>query len=135
MIARRQLGKGGPMVSAIGLGCMSLSGVYGEADDAESVALVHHALDRGVNHLDSSDMYGWGQNETLLGRALKGRRDQVFLATKFGQTRQEGGQNGVDGSGKVQGRFVSRGIRPKFSERLVASGVNLEQSLFAPMGA
>jgi aryl-alcohol dehydrogenase-like predicted oxidoreductase len=98
MIARRRLGKAGPMVSAIGLGCMSLSGVYGEADDAESVALIHHALDRGVNHLDSSDMYGWGHNETLLGRALKGRRDQVFLATKFGQVRSESGQNGVDGS-------------------------------------
>ena len=59
----RQLGTSGPSVSAIGLGCMSLSGTYGEADDAQSVALIHHAIDMGINHLDSSDMYGWGHNE------------------------------------------------------------------------
>ena len=94
----RPLGAKGPPVSAIGLGCMSLSGVYGDADDAASEALVRRALDLGVNHLDSSDMYGWGHNETLLGRAIKGRRDEVFLATKFGQIRREGGGNGVDGS-------------------------------------
>jgi aryl-alcohol dehydrogenase-like predicted oxidoreductase len=98
MITKRALGRGGPMVSAVGLGCMSLSGVYGDADDAESVKLIHHALDRGVNHLDSSDMYGWGHNEEVVGRAIKGRRDEVFLVTKFGQIRREGGQNGVDGS-------------------------------------
>jgi aryl-alcohol dehydrogenase-like predicted oxidoreductase len=97
-IDRRPLGRGGPPVSAIGLGCMSLSGVYGDAEDAASEKLVQHALDLGVNHLDSSDMYGWGHNEELLGRALKGRRDQAFLATKFGQIRREGGGNGVDGS-------------------------------------
>lgn len=96
-IARRPLGRGGPLVSAIGLGCMSLSGVYGEADDAVSEALIRGVLDRGVNHLDSSDMYGWGHNETVLGRAIRGRRDEVFLATKFGQVRREGQQNGVDG--------------------------------------
>jgi aryl-alcohol dehydrogenase-like predicted oxidoreductase len=98
MITKRALGRGGPMVSAVGLGCMSLSGVYGDADDAESVKLIHHALDRGVNHLDSSDMYGWGHNEEVVGRAIKGRRNEVFLATKFGQIRREGGGNGVDGS-------------------------------------
>jgi aryl-alcohol dehydrogenase-like predicted oxidoreductase len=94
----RTLGRNGPLVSAIGLGCMGLSGVYGDADDAASEALIHRALDAGVNHLDSSDMYGWGHNETLLGRAIKGRRDQVFLTTKFGQVKREGGGNGVDGS-------------------------------------
>ncbi len=95
--ARRRLGGSDLMVSPVGLGCMSLSGVYGPADDDASVALIHHALDRGINHLDSSDMYGWGHNETLLGRAIKGRRDQVVLASKFGQLRREGQGNGVDG--------------------------------------
>jgi aryl-alcohol dehydrogenase-like predicted oxidoreductase len=96
-LERRALGHGGPSVSAIGLGCMSLSGVYGAADDKESEELVRHAVSRGLNHLDSSDMYGWGHNETLLGRAIKGLRDQVFLATKFGQTQNPGGPNGVNG--------------------------------------
>src|SRR5271166_4276214 len=95
---RRRLGKNGPAVSAIGLGCMSLSGVYGKRDDANGVALIHRALELGVDHFDSSDMYGWGQNEELLGRALKGRRNGVVIATKFGQTRRPGGANGVDGS-------------------------------------
>jgi len=94
---RRRLGKAGPEVSAIGLGCMSLSGVYGRSDDEAAIALVQRAIDLGVNHLDSSDMYGWGHNEELLGRALKGRRDRVVVATKFGQTRRPGGANGVDG--------------------------------------
>ena len=95
--ARRALGKGGPLVSPIGLGCMSLSGVYGDADDAQSEALIRRALDRGVNHLDSSDMYGWGHNEEVVGRAIKGRRQEVFLATKFGQVKREGGGNAVNG--------------------------------------
>jgi aryl-alcohol dehydrogenase-like predicted oxidoreductase len=95
---RRTLGKAGPEVSAIGLGCMSLSGVYGTSDDEAGVALIHRAIDLGVDHFDSSDMYGWGQNEELLGRALKGRRDGIVLASKFGQTRRPGGANGVDGS-------------------------------------
>jgi aryl-alcohol dehydrogenase-like predicted oxidoreductase len=77
---------------------MSLSGVYGAADDATSEALIHHAIDSGVNHLDSSDMYGWGHNEKVLGHALKGRRDRVVLATKFGQIQREGQPNDVDGS-------------------------------------
>jgi aryl-alcohol dehydrogenase-like predicted oxidoreductase len=98
MTERRRLGKDGPEVSPIGLGCMSLSGVYGKSDDAAGVALIHRALELGVDHFDSSDMYGWGQNEELLGRALKGRRDGVVIATKFGQTRRPGGANGVDGS-------------------------------------
>ncbi|MBN8907663.1 MAG: aldo/keto reductase, partial [Rhodospirillales bacterium] len=93
----RALGRGGLSVSNIGLGCMSLSGVYGAADDAVSESLIHYAIDQCVDHLDSSDMYGWGHNESLLGRALKGRRDKVVLATKFGQTQQQGGANGVNG--------------------------------------
>lgn len=96
-IAHRALGTGGLSVSAIGLGLMSLSGVYGAADDAASEDLIRYAIDQGVDHLDSSDMYGWGHNEELLGRAIKGRRDRVVLATKFGQTQNPGGPNGVDG--------------------------------------
>jgi aryl-alcohol dehydrogenase-like predicted oxidoreductase len=95
---RRRLSKSGPEVSAIGLGCMSLSGVYGKSDDPAGIALIHRAIDLGVDHFDSSDMYGWGQNEELLGRALKGRRDRVVIASKFGQTQRPGGANGVDGS-------------------------------------
>jgi len=97
-IAHRALGTKGLSVSAIGLGCMSLSGVYGAADDAESEDLIRRAVDKGVDHLDSSDMYGWGHNEEVLGRAIKGRRDRVVLVTKFGQLRREGQPNGVDGS-------------------------------------
>ena len=89
-IAHRALGAGGLTVSAIGLGCMSLSGIYGAADDATSEDLIRHAIDQGVDHLDSSDMYGWGHNETVVGRAIKGRRDRVVLATKFGQTQNRG---------------------------------------------
>src|SRR6266568_5473896 len=69
---RRRLGKAGPEVSAIGLGCMSLSGVYGTSDDEAGIRLIRRAVELGVDHFDSSDMYGWGQNEELLGRALEG---------------------------------------------------------------
>lgn len=93
----RKLGRQGPAIAAVGLGCMSFSGVYGAADDTASEDLIRHAIDNGINHLDSSDMYGWGQNESVVGRAIKGRRDEVFLATKFGQTQREGQPNGVNG--------------------------------------
>src|SRR5437867_3509767 len=91
---QRRLGQGGPEVVAIGLGCMSLSGTYGTSDDNAAVPFLHRAIDLGVDFLDSSDAYGLGQNEELLGRALKGRRDKVVLATKFGQDRRSGGVNG-----------------------------------------
>jgi aryl-alcohol dehydrogenase-like predicted oxidoreductase len=95
----RKLGNSDLTVSAVGLGCMSMSGTYGKSDDAESIDVIHRALDLGINFLDSSDMYGWGHNEELLGRALKGRRDQVVLSTKFGQVRSADGKgNLVDGS-------------------------------------
>jgi len=94
----RILGSSTLSVFPVGLGCMSLSGAYGRSDDAEGIRVIHHAIDRGVTFLDSSDMYGWGHNESLLGKALAGRRDKVVLATKFGQTQQPGGANGVDGS-------------------------------------
>ncbi len=84
--------------SRSGWAACRFSGAYGKSDDAEAIRVIHHALDRGVNFLDSSDMYGWGHNETLLGKALAGgRRAGVVLATKFGQTQRPGGANGVDG--------------------------------------
>ncbi len=97
MLEQRQLGKSALRVTAIGLGCMGLSGTYGPADDTESITLIQKAIDLGVNHLDSSDMYGWGHNEDLIGKALKGRRDRVILATKFGQVQNPGGPNQVNG--------------------------------------
>lgn len=94
---QRTLGRSTLRVSAIGLGCMGMSGVYGPGNDDESAAVIQHALDRGMNFIDSSDMYGWGHNEELIGRAIRGRRAAVVLMTKFGQTRNPGGPNGVNG--------------------------------------
>jgi len=93
---QRALGRSGIKVSAIGLGLMSMSGVYGNANDDESIATIHYALDQGVDFLDSADMYGWGHNEQLLGRALRGRRDGVIVATKFGQVKTAEGKQDVD---------------------------------------
>jgi aryl-alcohol dehydrogenase-like predicted oxidoreductase len=83
----RQLGRGGPRVSAIGLGCMGMSFAYGTPDDVESRATLDLALDLGINFLDTADAYGDGRNELFLGTALKGRRDRFFIATKFGNLR------------------------------------------------
>ncbi len=89
---KRTLGKGGPHVSAIGLGCMGMSGMYGPSDDAESVATIHAALEAGITLFDTGDFYGMGHNELLLGRALAGKRDRAFVQVKFGA------QRGPDGS-------------------------------------
>lgn len=96
-LVSRKLGVSDLVINPIGFGLMSLSGIYGPTDDATSVDLIRKAIDEGVNFLDSSDMYGWGHNETLLATALKGYRERVVLASKFGQVRREDGTQSVDG--------------------------------------
>src|SRR5213082_1901895 len=91
-IGKRRLGKNGPEVSALGLGCMGMSEFYGSSSDEESIATIHHAIDRGVTFLDTADMYGVGRNEELVGKAIRDRRDRVFLATKFGNVRGPNGE-------------------------------------------
>ncbi|MFF4406540.1 aldo/keto reductase [Streptomyces sp. NPDC001262] len=86
---QRRIGRNGPAVSSIGLGCMGMSEFYGPTDEAQSLETLRAALDAGVTFLDTADMYGKGHNELLVGRALAGRRDEVFLATKFGMRRDE----------------------------------------------
>lgn len=95
----RPLGRSGLSVSAIGLGCMGMSEFYGPSDDEQSLATLSAALERGINFFDTADMYGVGHNERLLGRFLKGRRDQVILATKFGNVRGPNGERlGISGT-------------------------------------
>jgi aryl-alcohol dehydrogenase-like predicted oxidoreductase len=91
----RQLGKTGPRVSAIGLGCSGMSSDYGVPDDAESTATIHRAIELGVTLFDTSDAYGLGRNEELLGQGLRGRRDKVLIATKFGNMRGPNGERGL----------------------------------------
>ncbi|MCE4539441.1 aldo/keto reductase [Pelomonas sp. P7] len=98
-LPRRRLGSAGPEVSALGLGCMGMSDFYGPADDAQSLAVLHHALDIGIDFLDTADMYGVGANESLLARLLAERRDEVVVATKFGHVRAaDGTVVRIDGS-------------------------------------
>jgi aryl-alcohol dehydrogenase-like predicted oxidoreductase len=91
-VGKRQLGRNGPEVSAIGLGCMGMSEFYGASSDEESIATIHHALERGVSFVDTADMYGVGRNEELVGKAIRDRRDRAFLATKFGNVRGPAGE-------------------------------------------
>ena len=96
---RRQLGRHDLHVSALGLGCMGMSDFYGPADDAQSLAVLHHAVDIGINFLDTADMYGVGANERLLAPLLKARRGEIVLATKFGNVRAPDGRMlGINGS-------------------------------------
>ncbi|PYQ11526.1 MAG: aldo/keto reductase [Acidobacteria bacterium] len=98
-VEKRRLGRRGPEVSAVGLGCMGMSEFYGPGDDAESIATIHAALDAGVNLLDTADVYGPHTNEVLVGRAIRGRRPEAVLATKFGIVRDpaEPAKRGVSG--------------------------------------
>ncbi|MGC2506291.1 MAG: aldo/keto reductase [Candidatus Acidiferrales bacterium] len=108
-IETRQLGRGGPIVSAIGLGCMGMSGTYGAADEKESIATVHAALEAGVTMLDTGDFYGMGHNELLLQKALVGRpRESFFLTVKFGAMRSP------------QGNFVGVDARPAAVKNFLA---------------
>ena len=95
----RTLGTQGLEVSALGLGCMGMSEFYGRTDESEAIATIRRALELGVTFLDTADMYGWGANESLVGKAIEGRREDVVLATKFGNVRGPNGEYlGIDGS-------------------------------------
>src|SRR5580704_3215108 len=98
-VAKKNLGRNGPLVSTLGLGCMRMSGSFGgqAKDEAESIATIQAALDNGINFINTADFYGGGHNELLVGRAIKGRRDQAVISVKFGlQVTTAGAISGLD---------------------------------------
>ena len=109
----RQLGAQGPKVSALGLGCMGMSEFYGPGDEAESVATIHRAIDLGLNFLDTADVYGPFKNEELVGRAIRGKRDKLIIATKFGIVRDPSNPQarGVNGSPEYIRKSVEGSLR------------------------
>jgi aryl-alcohol dehydrogenase-like predicted oxidoreductase len=112
-VKNRQLGRDGPMVSAIGLGCMGMSEGYGARDEREAIATIHHALDLGLNFLDTADIYGPHTNEILVGRAIRERRSEVILATKFGFVTHpdEAGPRKIDGRAEYVARACEASLR------------------------
>src|SRR4051812_11776108 len=111
-ISTRQLGAAGPVVSEVALGCMSMSGMYGPSDEAESIATIHAALDAGINLLDTGDFYGMGHNEMLIGRALEARRNQTLISVKFGAMRSpDGAFIGVDGRPAAVKNFIAYSLQ------------------------
>jgi aryl-alcohol dehydrogenase-like predicted oxidoreductase len=109
---RQSLGKNGPQVSVLGLGCMGMSDLYGPADETESIATIHAAIDAGINLLDTGDFYGMGHNEMLLRKAIAGRRDKVFIAVKFGALRgPDNSFNGLDMRPVAVKNFVTYSLR------------------------
>src|SRR3954464_14828864 len=109
----RQLGSTGPRVSALGLGCMGMSDLYGPADRAEGIATIHAALDAGINLLDTGDFYGMGHNEMLIAEAIAGRpRDSVLLSVKFGALRDAShGWNGYDARPAAVKNFLAYSLQ------------------------
>lgn len=111
-ITNTQLGKSGPAVYPIALGCMGMSGMYGASSDAESIRTIQAAIERGVTLLDTGDFYGMGHNEALIGRAIQGRRDQVLLSVKFGALRgPDNSWGGVDGRPVAVKNFLAYSLK------------------------
>ena len=110
---RRQLGTTGPRVSALGLGCMGMSGMYGPADRGESIATIHAALEAGITLLDTGDFYGMGHNEMLIGQALKGsKRDSMLISVKFGALRDPAGSwSGYDARPQAVKNFLAYSLQ------------------------
>ncbi len=106
----RQLGSAGPTVSAISLGCMGMSGMYGPTDETESIATIHAAMDAGITLLDTGDFYGMGHNEMLIAQAIEGKRDRVLLSVKFGAMRDP------------SGAFIGVDTRPRAVRNFLACG-------------
>jgi aryl-alcohol dehydrogenase-like predicted oxidoreductase len=118
MVATRTLGSSGLVVSAEGLGCMGMSQSYGTADEGESVATIHRALELGVCFLDTADVYGAGHNEQLVGKAINGRRDDVVLATKFSLSRDEKGVQRINGRPEYVKQCCDASLRRLGTDRI-----------------